>query len=159
MRRREQTTRKEEEIMYSQSGRFISRCKTFESVTSHLHQYLSHYMCLTLTPHCEYILSSSFSSSRWGLCNQTNRNPDSWVLMMDQSNKYALIDRGMDGWIRFSLPVHSSSVSAKKDQTDDMGGCALHLGRNCVQSDGCNVNTPGPCHSDDRLFSEFGSKF
>lgn len=36
-----------------------------------------------------------------------------------------------------------------------MDGCAPHLGRNCVQSEGCNAYTRGPCHRDDLLFSEF----
>lgn len=49
------------------------------------------------------------------------------------------------------------AMSAEK--TNDMDGCAPHLGRDCVQSEGRTVYAAGPCHRDDLLFSEFGSKF
>lgn len=70
---------------------------------------------------------------------------------MDQSRKCA--DRRRK--IQSTRPFHS----AEKDQTGDMDGCAPHLGKDCVQSEGRNVFTPRPCHMDDLLFSEFGSMF
>lgn len=69
-------------------------------------------------------------------------------LVMDQSNQ---LNR-----IQSTSPFHSD-VSAE-DHTNDMNGCAPHLGRTCVQSEGCNVYTP-PFYKDDLFFSEFGSKF
>lgn len=73
---------------HTQSGVFISRYKTFEFVfltCKRPHNMLFlHYMFCTLTPHCDYFVSSSLFSSRWRFCNQTLKkveNLDSYIFM------------------------------------------------------------------------------